>query len=276
MLQRTVIIFLLFAMGFPLCGRSFTLQILHASDWEAGLPALEDAPRFSAVVEGLKAQYPSNTVILSSGDNYILGPFMNASADPSAPFGGIKGRGDVLILNAIGVQASVFGNHEFDDGTALIWNLLQSKSTADSSYPGAAFPYLSANVVFTNDSQLKTQVVADGQDATSISNRIARSCTVTVAGETLGIVGVTTPELMSLSSPGTGITVLTNVVVEVQAVVNALTNAGMNKILLLAHLQQVEYEVALASQLRGVDVILAGGSHALMAKPTDRLRAGVS
>ncbi len=274
MSRRIIISFLLVALAFPLCGQSFTLQILHASDWEAGLPALEDAPRFSAVVEGLKAQYPLNTVILSSGDNYILGPFMNASADPSAPFGGIKGRGDLLILNAIGVQAAVFGNHEFDDGTALIRNLLQATNTVDYSYPGAAFPYLSANVVFSNDNFLNAQVVADGQDATVISNRIARSCTITVAGETLGLVGVTTPELMSLSSPGKGITVLTNVVVEVQAAVDALTHAGINKILLLAHLQQVETEVSLAGQLRGVDVILAGGSHALMAKPTDRLRVG--
>ena len=274
MRQRVAICFFLLALASPLCGQGFTLQVLHASDWEACIPALGDAPRFSAVVEGLKAHYPSNTVVLSSGDNYILGPFMNASADPAVPYGGIKGRGDILILNAIGVQASAFGNHEFDEGTALISNLLQSKSTADYSYPGTAFPYLSANVVFTNDNYLKTQVVADGQDAAAISNRIARSCTISVAGETLGIVGATTPELMSLSSPGTGIVLLTNVAAEVQTAVNALTNAGVNKIILLAHLQQVEYEVALAGQLRGVDILIAGGSHALMAKPTDRLRAG--
>lgn len=274
MRQCVAICFFLLALASPQCGQGFTLQILHASDWEACIPALEDAPRFSAVVEGLKAQYPSNTVVLSSGDNYILGPFMNASADPAASFGGIKGRGDVLILNAIGVQASAFGNHEFDEGTALISNLLQSVSTAGYSYPGTAFPYLSANVVFTNDSNLKTRVVADGQDAAAISNRIARSCTISVAGETLGIVGATTPELMSLSSPGRGIVLLTNVVAEVQATIHALTNAGINKIILLAHLQQVEYEVELAGRLRGVDVLIAGGSHALMAKPTDRLRAG--
>ena len=274
MRQRVAICFFLLALASPPCGQGFTLQILHAGDWEACIPALEDAPRFSAVVEGLKAQYPSNTVVLSSGDNYIIGPFMNASADPAVPYGGIKGRGDILILNAIGIQASVFGNHEFDEGTGLIWNLMQSKSTADYSYPGTAFPYLSANVVFTNDNNLKTQVVADGQDAAAISNRIARSCTITVAGETLGLVGATTPELMSLSSPGTGIVLLTNVAAEVQAAVNALTDAGISKIILLAHLQQVEYEVALAGQLRGVDVIIAGGSHALMAKSSDRLRVG--
>lgn len=252
---------------------AFTLQILHASDLEAGIPALDDAPRFSSVVEGLKVAYPTNTVVLSSGDNYIVGPFMNASADPAASnlCNMVKGRGDVLILNALGIQAAAFGNHEFDDNTALVRSLLRPDAAV--GYPGTAFPYLSANVVFTNDSNLKSQVTNDLLEAASISNRIARSCTIAVGGETLGIVGATTPELATLSSPG-GAIVLTNVAAEVQGAVDALTNAGIDKIILLAHLQQIENEIALAGQLRGVDVIIAGGSHALMAKPSDRLRTG--
>ena len=270
---RTSILFLLVSAAWTMRAPAFTLQILHASDFEAGIPALDDAPRFSSVVEGLKAAYPTNTVVLSSGDNYIVGPFMNASADPAASnlCNGVKGRGDVLILNAIGIQAAAFGNHEFDDNTALVRNLLRPDGAV--GYPGTAYPYLSANVVFTNDSNLKSQVTNDLLDAASISNRIARSCTIAVGGETLGIVGATTPELATLSSPG-GAVVLTNVAAEVQGAVDALTNAGIDKIILLAHLQQVENEIALAGQLRGVDVIIAGGSHALMAKPGDRLRTG--
>ena len=270
---RTSILFLLVSAAWTMRAPAFTLQILHASDFEAGIPALDDAPRFSSVVEGLKAAYPANTVVLSSGDNYIVGPFMNASADPAASnlCNMVKGRGDVLILNAIGIQAAAFGNHEFDDNTALVRNLLRPDGAV--GYPGTAFPYLSANVVFTNDSNLKSQVASDLLAASSISNRIARSCTIAVGGEILGIVGATTPELATLSSPG-GAVVLTNVAAEVQGAVDALTNAGIDKIILLAHLQQVENEIALARQLRGVDVIIAGGSHALMAKPGDRLRTG--
>ena len=144
----------LLLLGGSLPGWSFTLQILHGSDFEAGITAIEDIPRFSSVVEGLKADYPSNTVVLSSGDNYIVGPFMTAAADSAAGFNGIKGRGDIAILNAIGIQASAFGNHEYDDGTATIRSLLRSDSAVE--YAGTAFPYLSANLVFTNDSNLKT------------------------------------------------------------------------------------------------------------------------
>ncbi len=55
---------------------NFQLQLLHASDQEAGIPALDDAPRFSAVLNALKNQDANNdklpdyanTILLSSGD----------------------------------------------------------------------------------------------------------------------------------------------------------------------------------------------------------------
>ncbi|HMQ21037.1 MAG TPA: hypothetical protein PKE00_01015, partial [Planctomycetota bacterium] len=62
------------------------IQILHASDLEGGVDAIADAPNFAAVVEALEkrastANLPS--VLLSSGDNYIPGPFFSAAADPA-------------------------------------------------------------------------------------------------------------------------------------------------------------------------------------------------
>ena len=68
--------------------------------------------------------YPSATRVFASGDNYIPGPCCTASADPAAPFNGIKGRADITILNALGINASCFGNHEFDDNTALVRSLI--------------------------------------------------------------------------------------------------------------------------------------------------------
>jgi hypothetical protein len=114
----------------PATTGNFTLQVLHGSDFEGGIPAITDAIGFSAVVNKLKddARYKTNTLILSSGDNYIPGPFFNASSDRSldgvggllttspAPTQPVIGRGDIGILNAIGIQASALGNHEFDLG----------------------------------------------------------------------------------------------------------------------------------------------------------------
>jgi len=250
---------------------TLALQILHASDLEASLDAVVDAPAFSSVLAALRGQYPTNTVILSSGDNYIPGPFFNAAGDAAAGFNGVAGRGDIAMLNAMGFQAAAFGNHEFDAGTSQVNSLLGADNAV--GYPGTVFPYLSANLDFSPDSSLRNRVVADGQNASGLANKIAKSCVISVAGQLIGIVGATTPYLRSISSPG-NVGVNTNIVATVQAAVDALLPLGVNKIIVLAHLQQYQNEFALAQQLRDVDVVIAGGSHAVFATPTDHLRTG--
>lgn len=263
----------------PNTDNNFELQILHASDLEGGVSAPEDAPRFSAVVNGLESEFPDQTLILSSGDNYIPGPFFAASGDPSLDeVLGVAspGRGDIAIANAIGFQAAAFGNHEFDEGTSRVGSLIG----ADDDYPGTAFPYLSANLDFSTDENLAGFVVADGQEASSIPNSIAASTVITVDGEEIGIVGATTPLLPSISSPG-DVTVLPAdpedleaLATEIQPAVDALTEQGVDKIILAAHLQQLANEQELAGFLQDVDVIIAGGSNTLLADETDPLRSG--
>jgi 2',3'-cyclic-nucleotide 2'-phosphodiesterase (5'-nucleotidase family) len=247
------------------------LQILHASDMEAGLASLSDAPAFSSVLAALRSSLPTNTLVLSSGDTYIPGPFFNAAGDVSAGYNLVSGRADISMLNAMGFQVSAFGNHEFDLGTAQIRSLLLRDTTA--GYPGALYPYLSANLNFAPDSSLSSLVSADGLNAASLSNRIARSCVIGVAGQLVGVVGATTVELRQISSPG-AVGIINDLVGAIQPAVDALLAQGVNKIILLAHLQQFANEFQLAQQLRDVDIIIAGGSHAVFAGPRDRLRAG--
>jgi 2',3'-cyclic-nucleotide 2'-phosphodiesterase (5'-nucleotidase family)/3',5'-cyclic AMP phosphodiesterase CpdA len=116
-------------------------------------------------------------------------------------------------------------------------------------------------------------VGADGQNAIGMTNRIAKACVVSVSGQLIGLVGATTRDLRSISSPG-NVGVDTNITAAVQAAVDALLPLGVNKVIVLAHLQQYANEFQLAQELRDVDVVIAGGSHAIFAKPTDRLRAG--
>ncbi|MHC5759318.1 bifunctional metallophosphatase/5'-nucleotidase [Nostoc sp.] len=265
----------------------FTLQLLHTSDQEAGVPALKDAPNFSAVLNALKNQdanrdgkpdYP-NTLILSSGDAYIPSPFLFAS---DTVFGG-QGRGDILILNALGFGAIAFGNHEFDLGTAVVADLLRPKE----DYPGTKFPYLSTNLDFSTDKDLAKLVTADGQEASKIPNKIAGNTIITVNGEKIAVVGATTPTLPTISSPGS-VTVLPKefndhdaadiaaLAAEIQTSVDTLLtkNPEINKVILLAHMQQIAIEQKLAELLKGVDIIVAGGSNTLLADKTDRLRVG--
>ncbi len=271
-------------------GSAFRLQLFHLADQEGGIAALDDAPRLSGVLNALRAQdidldgIPGfvNTLTLSSGDAWIPGLFYGASAQAY----GAVGRGDVLIQNALGVQAIAFGNHEFDQGTAVVRDLIRPNAAA--GYPGTAYPYLSGNLNFATDANLAGLVVPAGQAPRP--NSITSSVVFDVNGASVGVVGATTPWLRTISSPG-GVGVapapfsgtptaaeLDALAAEIQADVDALIAAspGLNKVILLAHMQQISIEQALAERLRHVDIIVAGGSNTRLFDGDDVTRPGDS
>ncbi|MEI6332042.1 MAG: choice-of-anchor I family protein [Pseudanabaena sp. ELA645] len=290
---------------------TFQLQILHASDFEGGIAAVDDAVRFSAIVNKFKNEsaYKANTLILSSGDNYIPGAFLNASSDISLNgVGGlgtstapVLGRGDIAILNEIGIQASALGNHEFDLGVRQVRDIIRT----GSGNPGTAFPYLSTNLNFSPEifnattnpnGNLATTDLATNQttaEASTIKGKLAKSTVITVAGndgisftaddQKIGIVGATTPTLPNISSSGSIIVTPSNptdyaaLAAEIQATVDVLKAQGINKIVLLSHFQQFAIESnEIAPRLRDVDVIIGGGSNTLLSDANDVLRAGDS
>ena len=257
----------------------FTLQLLHAADMEGGIEALENAPRFSSVLNALKAEI-ENTVIIGAGDSYIPGPFFAAANNQSlrevlGREG--SGRADILMLNAMGFMAGALGNHEFDAGTGTLAGLIK----ADRDYVGTAFPFLSANLDFGPDSNLAALVVDPGQEANTIPNSITKSVVITTpSGEKVGVVGMTTPLLGSLSLSGSvGIAPadpndMVALAAIIQESVDALTATGINKIILTGHLQQISLDETIATHLQDVDIIIAGGSNTLLADGTDRLHPG--
>lgn len=289
----------------------FLLQVFHASDLEGGVDAIEDAPAFAALVDQFEDVY-TNTVTISSGDNYIPGPFFNASSeDPiedslrtilsdfygvSLPaLGTERGRIDVSIMNVIGFDASCFGNHEFDLGEGTIADIILSSGNASAlSWMGAQFPYLSANLDFSS-SFLGSRAVTDVRNSdafiTDLMNtanagntpKIAPATIIDVNGEQVGVVGATTQLLSTISSPG-GVSVVGGVTQDdmnqlagvLQPYVDSLTNKGVNKIIIASHLQQFVLETQLAGLLNDVDIILAGGSDYLLADNNDVLRPGDS
>jgi len=235
---------------------NYTLQILHAADQEAGTDAVQFAPRFSSVINGLEPEF-ANTVKLTSGDLWIPGAFYSATG----------GEADVRINSAI-FDAAVLGNHEFDLGTDPLAGLIEDF---------AEFPYISSNLDFSTDSNLSDLIVPGGQEVSTIPNSVTNNAVITVNGETIGLVGATTPLIPSISSPG-DVTVfpsnpedLGSLAAIIQQEVDTFTAQGIDKVILLAHLQQLSNEITLASLLRDVDVIIAGGSDTLLANPDDRI-----
>lgn len=272
---------------------NYTLQILHQADAEAGLLAPDTAPNLAALIDAFDDDY-ANTLILSGGDNFIPGPFGAAGTDPSlnAVLGGSTAffRPDIAIQNALGVEVSAIGNHEFDLGS----NVFNDSMTAAGGFAGAQFALVSANLNFAGDSALRgradnslggTAGNLAGQEASTLAGRIVPWTTITEGGERIGILGATTQVLERISSP-TGTEVLgfptagqpgDNAEVDnmdllasqLQPIIDQMIASGINKIILQSHLQSLDNERLLATKLSGVDIILAAGSNTRLGDSTD-------
>ena len=266
---------------------AFELNLLHFADID-GIGPLANARNFSGLVDLFRSEMPENTLLVSSGDNWIPGPTYSASGDDAlAPFVGVPdtGRGDIAVLNALGVQASAVGNHELDEGVAKFASLINSEVVTNddgstATWVGAQFPYLSSNIDF-GPSDAAALVVADAAPAQP--NSVARSAIVEVDGEAIGLVGAASPTFPNITSAsGTVITPeatpegdfsIEALAAEIQAAVDALTAQGIDKIIVLSHMQVLNVERAFAPLLSDVDIIIGGGSNTIQLDETDVLRA---
>lgn len=266
----------------------FTLQLLHLSDGEAGLLASQTAPNLAALVDAFDGTY-ANTLILSGGDNFIPGPFLNAGTDPSLNAVASVGRTnfarpDIAIHNILGVEASAIGNHEWDLGSNVFIDAIQP----DRAWVGAQFPHISTNLDYSLDSAANgrfTNVPLDGTttavpEASTLKSRLVPTAVITKNGERIGLVGLTTQILRSISSPSgtfakgfpegtTGVNDMDLLAAQVQPYIDELIAEGVNKIVLMSHLQQITNEQLLATKLRGVDIILAAGSNTRLGDSDD-------
>jgi uncharacterized protein YjiK/2',3'-cyclic-nucleotide 2'-phosphodiesterase (5'-nucleotidase family) len=267
---------------------AYTLQLLHYYG-ESGLLGIETAPIMGALIDQFDDQY-GNTLVLGEGDSYIPGPWLVGGSDPS--LNGIPGIGstalgrpDIAIMNAFGTNASALGNHEFDLGSPV----LQGAIAASGAWVGAQFPFITANLDFTADSSLRgladktlggtaTNAFA-GQEASAIKGKIAPYTVVTKGGEKIGIIGATTYDLLSKSSPNGTVPKddgnpntddLQEVAAYIQAAVDALRATGINKIVMLDQLDTIERNKLLAPLVSGIDVMVAGGGHERMGDATDK------
>jgi 5'-nucleotidase len=241
-------------------GEGFTLTILHNNDGESQLlgapadPNFGGIARFVTLVRGLQdaaTQAPASGVVtLSSGDNYLAGPQFAASQEKGVPFY------DSIGLDAVGYDALAIGNHEFDFGPDTLADFIAGFDEDTE--------FLSANLDVFGEPRL-----AELADA----GRIAPCTIVETGGQRIGIVGATTPALRSISSPR-DVVIDQDVRGAVQARVDQLTAEGVDKIVLISHLQNVAEDRALVAQLRGVDVAIAGGGDELLANPENPLVPG--
>ena len=263
---------------------AFTMQLLHVSDADGSdQTTLNSIANLSGLVAKFKADYADNTLVVSSGDNYIPGPRFNAANDGSLTtlLGAAEvGRADIAFLNAIGVQASALGNHELDLGPRQFAAIIKTSG----AWKGAQFPYLAYNVDFTKDSDTSGSKVNNGLQAASLTGgKLAGWTKILVGGETIGVIGASSPVFKNITTTGgleftptlTGTEPnIDTLAAAIQKGVDEMTAQGINKVVLLAHMQTIATEKALATKLKDVDIIVAGGSNTLLTAYNGKVRLG--
>lgn len=230
--------FLLIFLAQVLAAADFTTTILHVNDTHDRIePTIIQGkpyggmPRLATLVAQHRASEP-NAIVLHAGDAFQGTLYFNV----------YEGLADLAFFNALPLDAMAVGNHEFDKGPGALSAFAR----------GARFPLLSANL---------------NVDAEPLLKGLIQPTTILTRGrERIGIVGAITPTLPTISNPGPNIT-LRDLNQSLQAEIDSLTRAGVNKIVLLTHVGYME-EQELARTLRNVDVIVGGHSHTLLGTTT--------
>jgi len=246
----------------------FTLTLLHANDLESSLLPVTgtDGSSYGGVdrfVELIQQQQKAavtgkpgagqagkrGVVTVSAGDNFLPGAQLAASEDSGAPIY------DATAFSAAGFDVSIFGNHDFDQTPDFLAQWLGDVSSDTA--------FVSGNLGFDAEPALLARV----QDGTIVTTHVVKE-----RGEEIGFIGLTTPELPRLTS-SRGVTVDPDLAGIANAQAAAYAEAGVDKVVLVSHLQDIDNEVALAGQLSGVDLIVGGGGHELLADAGDPLVA---
>jgi 5'-nucleotidase len=213
------------------------VTILHNSDGESAMLADDysgSIAQFAAVVSNLRSEGgEENTLLFSSGDNFLAGAQYQVS----------EGRLEARALNLMSYDATAIGNHEFDFGPDAFENFAERLE----------FPMISSNMFISILSPLSNLK----------ESSVFHISVIERAGRNIGIVGATTEMLKYLSSPDNTVEMM-DVKVRLQEAVDYLRGRGLNVIVALTHLQNIEEEKKLAEEIEGVDVFIAGGGDNLL------------
>ncbi|WP_040754175.1 bifunctional metallophosphatase/5'-nucleotidase [Wenxinia marina] len=183
--------------------------------------------RLVTAIEQARAEN-ENTILVDGGDQFQGTLFYTY----------YKGSMTAEFMNQLGYDAMTVGNHEFDDGPEVLREFVDT----------VEFPILMSN--------------ADVSGEPLLADAIMKSTTIEVGGETIGLIGLTPQDTDELASPGPNV-IFTDPSDAVQAEVDALTEAGVNKIVVLSH-SGYGLDQTVAENTTGVDVIVGGHTNTLL------------
>ncbi len=229
----------------------FSLTILHTNDFHARFEPISrfdsgcgeennlegkcfgGSARMMTAVDTAKAR-TDNWLLVDGGDQFQGSLFYTY----------YKGAAAAEMMNKMGYDAMTVGNHEFDDGPEVLRDFVNATK----------FPILMSN--------------ADISGEPLLSGAVQKSTIIAKGGERIGLIGLTPQDTDELASPGPNV-VFSDPVAAVQAEVDKLTQAGVNKIIVLSHSGYV-VDQRVAEGTTGVDVIVGGHSNSLLSNVNDR------
>ncbi len=141
------------------------LTLLGINDFHGRIDG--DTVAFAGTVEQLREAASDDVLFLSAGDNIGASLFASSVA---------QDQPTIDVLNALGLQATAVGNHEFDRG----WDDLAGRVTDAADYP-----------------QLGANVYLAGTDTPALDEYAL----LDAGGLTVGVIGAVTEETPSLVSP---------------------------------------------------------------------------
>ena len=227
----------------------FPLTILHTNDMHAGYGGSTSQGRlcYAAMCEGgeggslrllaaataIKRDRP-NVIFLDAGDEFQGSLYFNVHKEVMA----------AAMMNAMGYDAVIPGNHEFDDGPEPFLHLVEILN----------MPMLAANVHLSGLPVKEHGLPANYQPAPW--------AILTREGRHIGVVGLLTVDTARDASPGPGVQFSDEAAALRQAVAE-LSARGVNIIVALTHVG-LHNDRALARAVPGVDVFVGGHSHSLL------------
>jgi 5'-nucleotidase/UDP-sugar diphosphatase len=258
-----------------------TLTILHNNDGESALLPDQSftttqgkltygsAAAFSTVMkrEIKNAKAVRNAVMsLYAGDSILASKNLICS-DPANNSSSASVY-DGIAQSLMPYDVHVLGNHEFDYGTGFLKRYIESFG---SKY---RHPFISGNLDFSENADLAGMVSKNSAIMRGVysGKKIGQSYIHKdyTTGAIFGVVSAITPTLRTISSPGS-VKLTTADIATTAALINKqaadLQEKGVNKIILVSHLQGVSYDKQLIALLKGIDIAVAGGGDDLLTNP---------
>lgn len=231
---------------------NFTLNVMHMNDTHARVDVY---PQMISAIKDYRADH-EDALLFHAGDVFSGTLYFNQ----------FSGQADVALMNLMGIDAMVFGNHEFDVGSKE-----EHHETLAEFVKKANFPFLGTNTNFSEDNFMSPLVSGEIFSEDAEGGLVYDGIIKEVNGEKIGVFGLTTEDTVNISSPNH--VTFENYIDAAKRAVEEFETRGINKIIAVNHIgfdtgtEKIGNDLLLAQNVDGIDIIVGGHSHTKLVEP---------